>query len=153
MKNWKYLLVSLIAVLVLMMVGSIALADEVSEPTVVDEALITHTPVYPIFKNGTVDIRANNDYLYGDFFVTYYVDYSVTNGVYTVNSSSATLDSHAVTIYSGDFYGSVYVTHAVSKTGRLSIVVNYQVKQVLPNGNTVYSGRLYSSTSIQLPAQ
>lgn len=138
-----------------MMVGGIALADEDNVPAIGDEATIARTPVYPLFKNGTVSINAFNEYISGTFDVTYWVDYSVTNGVYTVNSSSATYnnDSFRGTVYSGDFYGNIYVTHSVSQTGRLSIVVNYKVRVTHANGDTEYSGPLHSSTSIQLPAQ
>lgn len=153
MKSWKYLLLSLVAVLVLMMVGGIALADEDNVPAIGDEATIARTPVYPLFKNGTVSINALNQYVVGTFKATYWVDYSVTNGVYTVNSSSATYNSFSGTVLLGDFYGNIYVTHNVSKTGLLSIIINYQVRQTLEHGSTSYSGPLQSSISIQLPAQ
>lgn len=153
MKNWKYLLISLVAVLVLMMVGGIALADEVSEPAVVDEALIARTPVKPLFKNGRVTVYADNRFLTGNFFVTYSVNYHVTDGIYTATASSATLDSFAVTIEKGDFYGTPYVTHNLSRSGLLTLIVNYQVKRVEADGTTEYSGWLQARTSIQLPAQ
>ena len=152
MKNWKYLLVSLVAVLVLMMMGGMALADEVAEKTPEVPQQIERTPVYQGVETGTAKISAHNAYVGGTFYVNYQVSYDALNGVYTINSSRATYDYFAGTVYEGDLYG-VSVTHTVSKSGVLKITVRYQTRVQRPTGETEYSERITSSTTIQLPGK
>lgn len=145
MKKWKYVLVALVALLTLMMCG-MALADE-NEPEVLQ---VERVPVYQLVQDGTVSAQCVNEFVNGKFYATYMVNYTVTNGVFSVSSCTVEYD-----YFSGLVKGDLLkptVSYSVNSRGVLTVTFKFQIKY--QKGDvTYYSERMTTTGSVQLRAE
>lgn len=124
---------------------SYASADQAAK-YVTDEMPIKRKPV-TITKTGVAACNVSNEFIQGTFYVNYTVKYTVSGGVYTVNSCVAEYD-YFTGVIRGDLY-QPSASYSWSASGTLSIQVAYQVKYE-QNGLTYYTPRGYASTTVSL---
>lgn len=120
-----------------------ALADEIP---FVSDASIARKPV-TLSKSGIASCNISNEYVQGTFYANYDVRYTVSGGLYTLNSCTVTYD-----YYTGYVRGDLLqptVSYSDNGDGKLHITFSYQVKYE-QNGITYYSPRKSATTTVSL---
>ena len=125
---------------------SIPVACAEKNDTSFSENVILRAPVTRT-KSGSVSASTNNEWIQGTFYADYSVNYTVSGGMYTINSCTVTYDYFAGYIR-GDLVKPT-MSYSSNGAGKLTIKFSFQVKTTIGDV-TQYSEKMTASGTVSL---